>query len=197
MLNNGLAALEANEMSKSKICASLVVALFLCLQPFVYCQKSTAEPDELSVDPIIDSYGNLLFFKAVPLSGGIGTEVSLISGASGSLATATQTYPGIFSSIRRGAMAIYAIQSQTAASSNADTPNLIALVTGPGTLPNEISAQQPLSGFFQMLRIARAADGGADVIYIGESSNSGPVVQVLTYSGSDKFTLVGSTVPRF
>ena len=94
-------------------------------------------------------------------------------------------------------MAIYAIQSQTAASSNADTPNLIALVTGPGTLPNEISAQQPLSGFFQMLRIARAADGGADVIYIGESSNSGPVVQVLTYSGSDKFTLVGSTVPRF
>jgi len=181
-------------MSKSKICASLVVALFLCLQPFVYCQKSTAEPDELSVDPIIDSYGNLLFFKAVPISGGIGTEVSLISGASGSLATATQTYPGIFSSIRRGAEAIYAIQSQTA--SNADTPNLIALVTGQGTLPTAISSQQPLSGFFQMLRIARAADGGADVIYIGESSNSGPVVQVLTYSGSE-FTPVGSTVPRF
>ena len=182
-------------MSKNKICASLVVTLFLCLQPFAYCQKSAAEPDELSIDPIIDSHGNLLFFKPVSTSSGIGTEVSLISGASGSLVTATQTYHGIFSSIRRGAEAIYAIQSQTA--SNADTPNLIALVTGPGTLPAAISSQQPLSGCFQMLRIARAADGGSDVIYLGESSNSGPVVQVLTYNGSSEFTLVGSTVPRF
>ena len=186
-------------MSKAKICAPLAV-LLLCLQQFSYSQNSIVHPGEaaLSADPVLDTYGNLLFFKTVvSKTTGVGTEVTLISPAA---KTTTETYPGIFSSIKRGEEAVYAMERVPAASpvgsltaSNSATLSLVALVTGPGSLPNGL-IEYPLSGRIELLKIAPGiGPGGSDVIYLRQKSSLGPSVLVLTFDGT-VFTTVG-TVP--
>ena len=183
-------------MSKAKICASLVV-LFLCLQPISYSQKSLGEANlgqpQLS-DPIVDVHGNLLFFRTVVSKGeGVETEVTLIS-PSGT--TETQTYPGILSPIRRGEKAVYAIQMVPGASAQTSaTLSLVALATGPGSLPAGL-VDYSLSGKFELFKIASGfLTGGSDVIYLEQRSSTGSSVLVLTFDGTNFTPVTGSPVP--
>jgi hypothetical protein len=180
-------------MSKSKICASLVV-LSLFLQPFSYSQKSLGEVNlgqlRLS-DPIVDVHGNLLFFRAVVSKGeAVETEVTLISP---SATTDTRKYPGILSPIGTGGNAVYAIQRVPGASSataqTSATLSLVALTTGLGSLPATPS-DYPLSGKIELFKIASGPlAGDLDVIYLGQRSSTGSSVLVLTFDGT-KFTQV-------
>ena len=185
-------------MFKLKVCATILV-LFLCLQPFCYSQRGAAETSseqvELSADPLVDVHGNLLFLR--PRASKhieAATEVTLISPAA---TKTTQTYPGILSAVRRGEMAVYAVQRMPSASTTPGSVvlSLVALATTPGGLPGGL-IDYPLSGRLEMLRVAPGfLTGGSDVIYVGQRSSTGSSVLVLAFDGTG-FTLVpGSPVP--
>ena len=187
-------------MLRVKTC-SLVVILFLCVQPFSYSQKSIGEANvglaEMTSDPIVDVHGNLLFFRTVvSKSAGVQTEVTLISP---SAATTSQTYPGILSPIRRGEKAVYAIQRMpaalTATTRTSATLSLVALVTAPGSLPPSL-LDYSLSGKYNAFKIASGIlTGGADLIYLDQRSSAGRSVLVLTFDGTGFAPVSGSPVP--
>lgn len=187
-------------MLKVKIC-SWVVILFLCLQPFAYSQKITAEANlgqaKLTSDPIVDVHGNLLFFRTVvSRTAGVQTEVTLISP---SATTTSQTYPGILSPIRTGEKAVYIIQRMpaalTATTITSATMSLVALVTAPGSLPPGF-VDYSLSEKFEVFKIAAGfLTGGSDVIYLDQRSSTGRSVLVLTFDGKDFAQVPGSPVP--
>lgn len=179
-------------MSKAKICAPLVV-LLLCLQPFSYSQNSIVDPGQavLSTDPVLDAYGNLLFFKTVlSKTAGVGTDVTLISPDA---RTTTETYPGILSSIKRGEQAVYATETVPTAFpavSRSVSLGLVALVTTSKGLPVSL-VEYPLKGSIDLLKIDRGT--ASDVIYLVQKASSGRSVLILTFNGV-AFNLVG-TVP--
>ena len=179
-------------MSRAKMCAPLVV-LFLCFQSFSYSQTSIVNHGQavMSADPVLDSYGNLLFFKTVlSKTAGVSTDVTLVSpGAK----TSTETYPGILSSIKSGEEAVYALEAVPAASKEASSSvslSLVALVTTSKSLPVSL-VEYPLKGSVVLLKIDRGT--GSDVIYVVQKVSSGLSVLVLTFNGV-AFDLVG-TVP--
>jgi hypothetical protein len=179
-------------MSRAKICAPLVVFL-LCFQPFSYSQKTIVNPGQtvLSADPVLDAYGNLLFFKTVlSKTAGVETDVTLVSPEA---KTTTETYPGVLSSIKRGEQAIYALEAVPGASraaSSSASLSLVALVTSSKGLPVSL-VEYPLKGSIDLLKIDRGT--ASDVIYLVQKASSGRSVLILTFNGV-AFNLVG-TVP--
>jgi hypothetical protein len=179
-------------MSRAKICAPLVV-LLLCFQPFSYSQKSIVNPGQavLSADPVLDAYGNLLFFKTVlSKTAGVETDVTLISPAA---KTSTETYLGILSSIKSGEQAVYALEAAPAASTAASRSvslGLVALVPTSKGLPASL-VEYPLKGSVDLLKIDRGT--ASDVIYVIQKASSERSVLILTFNGV-AFNLVG-TVP--
>ena len=181
-------------MSKAKIYASMAVVFLLWLQPVSYCQNAAGAPSIAQVvvdaDPIVDVYANLLIFKTVfSTATGLETEVTLISSEG---QETKNSYSGMFSRIKRGEAAVYAIGKEPAASAGAsDTPNLVALVTGPGSLPAAV-VQQPLSGKIDIMKIARGT--GADLIYLVHTTSAGRFVLIYTFNGT-AFSPVGGPIP--
>ena len=181
-------------MLKAKICGPLLAVLLLCLQPFSYSQNGIAVPGQavLSEDPIVDAFGNLLFFKTVVSKTGVRTDVTLISPAA---ETTAETYTGIFSRIKRGEQAVYAIESVPTAfpaAASSVSQSLVALVTtNSGGLPTSPVEYSLPKGSIDLLKINRGS--ASDVIYLVQKSSSGASVLVLTFDGTT-FKLVG-TVP--
>ena len=182
-------------MSKIKICASLAVVLLFWIQPLSYSQNSTAAPTAgqvvLDPDSMVDVQGNLLIFTTVLSSTkGVETDVTLISKSG--LET-KGSYSGGFPRIKRGDAAVYAIQRMPAASAGgSDTLNLVALVTGPGSLPGSLVEQPLSSGKIDLMKIARGT--GADVIYLVQTTSGGRFVLVYSFNGT-AFSAVGSPIP--
>jgi len=181
-------------MSRAKNCASLAVVFLLWFQPVSYCQNITGEPSigqvVVAADPIVDVYGNLLIFKTdFSTAAGLETEVTLISSAG---QETKNSYPGMFSRIKRGEAAVYAIEGEPGASAGAsETLNLVALVTGQGSLPAAV-VQQPVSGKIDIMKIARGT--GTDVIYLVHTTSAGRFVLIYTFNGT-AFLSVGGPIP--
>jgi len=181
-------------MSKAKIYASLAVVFLLWLQPFSYSQTNTGQTTsgELAFDPdpLVDAYGNLLIIKtAFSTTTGVEAEVTLISSLAGETKA---SYPGMFTRIKRGDAAVYAIDRAPAESTaTPETLNLVALVTGPGSLPASL-VQQPLSGTIDLMKIAHGT--GADVIYLIQTTSAGRFVLVYAFNGT-AFSPVGTPIP--
>ena len=182
-------------MSKAKIYASLAVVFLLWLQPFSYSQTNTVPTTTgelvFDPDPLIDAYGNLLIVKtAFSTTNGVEAEVTLIS----SLAQETKaSYPGMFTRIRRGDVAVYAIDREpTASTATPETVSLVALVTGPGSLPSQLVTEPLSPGKIDLMRIDRAT--GGDVIYLIQSTSKGRFALVYAFNGT-AFSQVGTPIP--
>jgi hypothetical protein len=186
-------------MLRVKIGASLAL-LFYCLQPMSYSQTEMGQAIQakyISGDPMVDVHGNLLFFKKVASkTDGVGTEVTLVSPSARAI---THTYPGILSPIRRGEKGFYAIQRVPAASAGTQngpaTVSLVALVTGPGSLPSAL-VDYSLGVRPGLFKIASGLLTGsaADLIYVGQHSSAGRSVLVLTFDGTAFKPVSGSPV---
>ena len=141
-------------------------------------------------DPLVDAHGNLLIIKTeFSTTTGVATEVTLISNLA---LEQKDSYPGMFTKIRKGEVAVYAIQRVPAQSAGiSGTLNLAALVTGSGSLPAKL-VTQPLTGKIDLMRIDHGAS--TDVIYLIQTTSSGRFVLVYEFNGT-AFSEVGTAIP--